>query len=84
MPGQYGFIDASTNGGGINGGVGGGAGFENRVLFYVSVPDVEAAMAKAEELGGERVMGPEGQAGKLIVGFFTDPEGHLIGVAGIG
>jgi predicted enzyme related to lactoylglutathione lyase len=82
--GQYGFIDADTNGGGINGGVGGGAGYENRVLFYVSVPDVEAALARAEDLGGERVMGPEGQPGSLVVGFFTDPEGHLIGVAGIG
>jgi hypothetical protein len=27
-------------------------------------------------------MGPEGTAGKLVVGRFTDPEGHLIGVAG--
>lgn len=30
--GQYGFIDAPTNGGGINGGVGGGVGYESRVL----------------------------------------------------
>jgi hypothetical protein len=29
-------------------------------------------------------MGPEGKPGELVVGFFTDPEGHLIGVAGIG
>jgi hypothetical protein len=27
-------------------------------------------------------MGPEGTAGKLVVGRFTDPEEHLIGVAG--
>jgi predicted enzyme related to lactoylglutathione lyase len=82
--GEYGFIDAATNGGGINGGVGGGAGYESRVLFYVSVGDVEKTLTRAEELGGERVMGPEGQPGKLVVGFFTDPEDHLIGVAGIG
>jgi hypothetical protein len=27
-------------------------------------------------------MGPEGTAGKLVVGRFTDPEGNVIGVAG--
>jgi predicted enzyme related to lactoylglutathione lyase len=81
-PGNYGFVDAGTTGGGINGGVGGGAGHEHRVLFYIGVPDVEAALAKAESLGGIRVMGPEGTPGTLVVGRFTDPEGNLVGVAG--
>jgi len=80
--GNYGFVDGSALGDGINGGVGGGAGYEGRVLFYVSVPDVEAALEKAESLGGKRQMGPEGTPGALVVGQFTDPEGHLIGVAG--
>ncbi|MFL6242062.1 MAG: VOC family protein [Acidimicrobiia bacterium] len=82
QPGNYGFVDGSTLGDGINGGVGGGAGYEGRVLFYVSVPGVEAALEKAESLGGKRQMGPEGTPGALVVGQFTDPEGHLIGVAG--
>jgi predicted enzyme related to lactoylglutathione lyase len=81
-PGNYGFVDESTNGGGINGGVGGGEGHERRVLFYVGVPNVEAALEKAESLGGKRQMGPEGTPGRLVVGQFTDPEGNLIGVAG--
>jgi predicted enzyme related to lactoylglutathione lyase len=81
-PGNYGFVDGSTTGNGINGGVGGGEGYEGRVLFYVDVPDVEAALTRAESLGGKRVMGPEGTPGSLMVGQFTDPEGHLIGVAG--
>jgi uncharacterized protein len=81
-PGNYGFVDESTAGDGINGGIGGGEGYEGRVLFYVSVPDVEAALEKAERLGGTRRMGPEGTPGTLVVGQFTDPEGHLIGVAG--
>ncbi len=87
QPDAYGFVDASTTGDGtgINGGVGGGAGYEPRVLFYVSVPDVEAALRKAESLGGRRRMGPErAPGGDLVVGHFTDPEGHLIGVAGLG
>jgi predicted enzyme related to lactoylglutathione lyase len=81
-PGDYGFVDANDNAGGINGGVGGGQGYETRVLFYVGVPNVEAALAQAERLGGKRLFGPEGKRGKLVVGQFLDPEGHLIGVAG--
>lgn len=80
--GDYGFVYESTTDGGINGGVGGGEGYEKRVLFYVGVPNVEAALAKAESLGGKRRMGPEGTPGRLVVGQFTDPEGNLIGVAG--
>ena len=72
--------DAATEA--INGGVGGGEGYDGRVLFYVGVPNVEAALKKAESLGGKRRMGPEGTTGTLVVGQFTDPEGHLIGVAG--
>jgi predicted enzyme related to lactoylglutathione lyase len=74
QPGNYGFVDGATTGG--------GKGYEGRVLFYVGVPNVEAALKKAESLGGERRMGPEGSPGTLVVGQFTDPEGNLIGVAG--
>ena len=78
-PGNYGFTDG---GGSIPGGVGGGAGYPARTLFYVGVPDVEAALARAEALGGARVSGPHRSPGvELTVGFLTDPEGHLIGVA---
>jgi predicted enzyme related to lactoylglutathione lyase len=66
---------------GIGGGVAGGPeGYEGHVTFYVEVPDVEAALAKAESLGGTRVMGPETIMGRMVLGHFTDPEGHLIGV----
>ena len=82
QPGNYGFLDGSTTGDGINGGVGGGQGYEGLLLFYVGVPNVGAALERAESLGGKRLMGPEGVRGKLVVGRFTDPEGHLIGVAG--
>jgi uncharacterized protein len=78
QPGAYGFV----GGAGINGGIGGGDDHEGRVLFYVGVPSVEAALQEAESLGGKRQMGPEGTPGKLVVGQFTDPEGNLIGVAG--
>ncbi|MFW6084215.1 MAG: VOC family protein [Gemmatimonadota bacterium] len=80
--GSYGFVDGATTGDGINGGIGGGEGYERRVLFYVGVPKVEDALQKAESLGGRRVLGPAGNPGVLVVGRFTDPEGNLIGVAG--
>jgi predicted enzyme related to lactoylglutathione lyase len=77
QPGEYGFVS-----GPVNGGVAGGEGFTPRVLIYVSVPDVEAALAEAERLGGTRVMGPARQ-GDFAVGHFTDPEGNLVGLAAV-
>jgi len=46
----------------------------------VQVPDVEATLAKAEELGGTRTMGPETVMGTMVLGMLTDPEGHVIGL----
>jgi predicted enzyme related to lactoylglutathione lyase len=78
-PGDYGFVAAES---GIPGGVGGGEGYPRRTLFYVGVPDVEAALQQAERLGGTRVSGPHlNPDGTLVVGFFSDPEGHLVGLA---
>ena len=87
QPGNYGFVDPGATGAaggvGIPGGVGGGPGYDGYVTFYVGVPDVEAALRKAESLGGTRQMGPARAPGReLVVGRFTDPEGHLVGVAG--
>ena len=85
-PMGYGMVqrEGNTNadGAGIGGGVGGGPeGYEGHVMFYIEVPDVEAALAKADELGGTRTMGPdEVPGGGLVIGHFKDPEGHLIGV----
>jgi predicted enzyme related to lactoylglutathione lyase len=76
--------DGNTNadGVGIGGGVGTGPeGYEGHVTFYVQVPDVEAALAKAESLGGARTMGPNKMSEPEIeIGLFTDPEGHVIGL----
>ena len=83
QPGNYGFVDTTSDGVGIPGGVGGGVGYDSHVIFYVGVPDVEAALQKAESLGGTRRMGPDKVPGRdLVVGHFTDPEGNLIGLAG--
>jgi predicted enzyme related to lactoylglutathione lyase len=82
-PTNYGFIEQNSDGIGIPGGVGGGAGHTPHAMFYVGVPDVEAALQKAESLGGTRRIGPAQAPTGLVVGHFTDPEGNLIGVAAL-
>ena len=84
-PGSYGFLDLVTaeDGTGIRGGVGGGPSYKSHAVFYVGVPNVEAALQQAESLGGRRVMGPATSTNGLVVGDYTDPEGNLIGVAGV-
>jgi uncharacterized protein len=86
-PGRYGTVarEGNTNseGVGIGGGVAAGPSADDagHVTFYVEVPDVEAALAKVEGLGGTRVFGPAPVPGTEIeLGQFTDPEGHLIGL----
>jgi predicted enzyme related to lactoylglutathione lyase len=83
-PANYGFVtpETTSNGIGIPGGVGGGPSYDPRVIFYVGVPDVEAALQKAESLGGTRRMGPEQAPTGLVVGHLADPEGNGVGVAG--
>jgi uncharacterized protein len=84
-PMNYGMVaregNVNAEGVGIGGGIGGGPpGYGGHVTFYVEVPDVEAALAKAASLGGKRVMGPETMMDQVELGLFTDPEGHVIGV----
>lgn len=81
----YGMIQREGNvnadGAGIAGGIGAAPDYDGHVTFYVEVPDIEAALQKAESLGGKRVMGPDSPPGSQVeIGMFTDPEGHLIGV----
>ncbi len=82
---KYGLVDRQANsnseGIGLGGGIGQGPdGYEGHVTFYVEVPDVETALARAEELGGSRVMGPETIMDRMVLGQFKDPEGHVIGL----
>jgi uncharacterized protein len=84
-PMNYGIVqrDGNTNadGAGIGGGVGAGPeGYPGHVTFYIEVPDVEAALAKAESLGGTRMMGPDKVMDQVEIGLFNDPEGHVVGV----
>lgn len=83
-PMDYGIVKGEDNPssmGSIGGGIGGGPdGYEGHVTFYVAVSDVEAALQKAESLGGSRVMGPETIMGEMVLGQLRDPEGNMIGL----
>jgi uncharacterized protein len=84
-PTDYGLIsrEGNTNadGVGIGGGVGGAPeGYDGHVTFYVEVPDVEAALSKAESMGGQRTMGPDQVPGGPVIGLFKDPDGLTVGV----
>ena len=88
-PTQYGTVarDGNTNPEGI--GIGGGVGeapegYSGHVTFYVEVPDVEAALAKAESLGGTRMMGPDQVPGGPVIGLLQDPDGLTVGVVQAG
>ncbi|MGH3343535.1 MAG: VOC family protein [Carbonactinosporaceae bacterium] len=84
-PMNYGVVpregNVSADGAGIGGGVGAAPeDYPGHVTFYIEVPDVEAALAKAESLGGSRMMGPDKVMDQVEIGLFNDPEGHLVGV----
>jgi predicted enzyme related to lactoylglutathione lyase len=73
-----GYFMVSEETAGIGGGLGAGEA-SKWVTTYAQVPDVEASLAKAESLGGERVYGPN-DAGPVISGAFKDPAGNIFGV----
>ena len=88
-PMGYGIVTREGNvaedGRGIGGGVAQGPeGYPGHVTFYVEVPDVETALSKAEKLGATRMMGPDEVMEGLVIGMFTDPQGHTVGVVRTG
>ena len=75
-PMQYGMVNAEP--GGIGGGI--TAGKAAMVTFYVEVPDLAAALKKAERLGAKTVMKPTQVPGGPEIAQFSDPEGNVIGL----
>jgi predicted enzyme related to lactoylglutathione lyase len=79
-PDNYGLIDTKNKGTGINGGIGVSQQGRSWVTFYVECDDPAATLAKAERLGGRRVMEPM-EAMNVVYALFADPEGNVIGLA---
>jgi predicted enzyme related to lactoylglutathione lyase len=76
-PQNYGMV-SSAGKDSIGGGIGGGDG-QARVTFYVQVDDIDATLAKAEELGARTVM-PRTDIGMIVMAQFLDLEGNVIGL----
>jgi predicted enzyme related to lactoylglutathione lyase len=79
-PDNYGVIDTKNKGTGINGGIGASQQGRSWVTFYVECDDPAATLAKAERLGGSRVMEPM-ESMNVTYALFADPEGNVIGLA---
>lgn len=74
----YSMVEAEDSG--IGGGIGKARdGIEGHVTFYVGVDDLDAALSKAESLGGRRLTEPMDIPNGQIA-HFADPEGHVIGL----
>ncbi len=74
----YRMIDTGTSKG-IRGGIGGG----QQAIWatvYARVPDVDAVLVKAEELGGARELGPLAVDDHMRTGALRDPAGNVFGV----
>jgi hypothetical protein len=79
--GGYGLVDTGAGEGAIGGGIGpaepGGTG----TRIYVRVPDLDAALDRAEQLGGARLVPPTdlpGGYGRFAV--LADPDGNPVGL----
>jgi uncharacterized protein len=55
-------------------------GGSDAVLFFVGVEDVEATLARAEQLGGRTIQPAQSVPG-VNFGVFADAQGHVVGVA---
>ena len=76
---SYGVLDQT------DGGIGGGImqvreDMPSYVTVYVAVDDLPVTLARVEELGGARVVGPTPIPPIGEFAMFQDPEDHLIGL----
>ena len=78
--GHYAMVDGQSAG--LSGGIGSeGAGGRVRTTFYVDVPDLQASLDRAVQLGGKVASPPMEIPGSGIsIAQFTDPDGNLVGL----
>ena len=75
----YTFVDTGVEGA-LPTAIGPVQGGTDAVLFFVGVEDVEATLARAEELGGT-IIQPAQQVPGVTFGVLADAQGHAVGVA---
>jgi len=80
--GGYALVDTGAGEGAIGGGIGASTGpGDAGVKIYMKVDDLDAFLARAEQLGGTRMLPPTdlpGDFGRIAV--FTDPDGNPVGL----
>ena len=81
-PMQYGMVNGDETG--IGGGIAANQDGSPQVTFYVEVPDLNAALKKAESLGGKTVNPPMDVPGGPTLAHFADPDGNVIGLTKAG
>jgi uncharacterized protein len=77
-PMAYGMV--ASEAGGIAGGVSGTQDGSAHATFYITVPDVQAALDKVGALGGKTVMPPMDVPDGPQIAFFSDPAGNFVGL----
>lgn len=76
-PMNYGIVN--TKSGGIHGGIT-GSEHATYVTVYVEVPDLQATLDKAVQLGGKILMPPTEIPDTVTIAMFSDPENNVIGL----
>ena len=78
--GNYAMVDGASAG--LSGGIGSeGPGDRIRTTFYVDVPDLQAALERAVQLGGKVASPPMTIPGASVsLAQFTELEGNLVGL----
>ncbi len=78
----YALVDSGAGEGAIGGGIGPSQGpGDAGVKIYVQVDDLDAYLARAEELGGKPLVPPmdlPGDYGRIAI--FADPDGNPVGL----
>jgi uncharacterized protein len=79
--GGYGLVDTQAGDGAINGGIGPADDAGTGVKIYIRVPDLNAALERADDLGG-RTLAPliELPDGYGQIAVFADPDGNAVGL----
>jgi predicted enzyme related to lactoylglutathione lyase len=75
---DYGMMQSPERG--IGGGIGQAQQGDGYVTVYAEVDDPQAYLDKAEQLGGKTVV-PVTEMEMVTFALFTDPEGHVFGLA---
>jgi len=79
-PMKYGVVDTEGGSGGINGGVGPSHDGKRRVSVYARVENLQAALDRAERLGGKTVLPPTEVPGGPKLAMLADPAGNITGL----